>query len=138
MNNVMRAELFTAFILLAGCAGSVGDSGGSDDQRFSSAEATLLDFRLACTVVSKLAHGVWVNVGSAVLLPEVFLKAVTVARNTGHAVEDLTTADLDMLPHYRPATNVVKRPPARGYSLMGHHEILVPLLRMAVLAEVAP
>lgn len=101
-------------------------------------EATLLDFRLACTVVSKLAHGVWLNLGSAVLLPEVFLKAVTVARNTGHAVEDLTTADLDMLPHYRPATNVVKRPPARGFSLTGHHEIMVPLLRMAVLGELQP
>lgn len=101
-------------------------------------EATLLDFRLACTVVSKLAHGVWLNLGSAVLLPEVFLKAVTVARNTGHAVEDLTTGNFDMLPHYRPATNVVKRPPARGYSLTGHHEILLPLFRMAVLAELEP
>jgi hypothetical protein len=98
-------------------------------------EATLLDFRLACTVASKLAHGVWLNLGSAVLLPEVFLKAVTVARNTGHAVEDLTTANLDMLPHYRPSTNVVKRPPARGFNLLGHHEILVPLLRLAVLTE---
>jgi hypothetical protein len=98
-------------------------------------EATLLDFRLACTVVSQLAHGVWINVGSAVLLPEVFLKAVTVARNTGHAVEDLTTANFDMLPHYRPATNVVKRPPARGFNLIGHHEILLPLFRIAVLAE---
>lgn len=98
-------------------------------------EATLLDFRLACTVVSKLAHGVWMNLGSAVLLPEVFLKAVTVARNTGHAVEDLTTVNLDMLPHYRPATNVVKRPPARGFSLMGQHEVMIPLLRLAVLAE---
>ena len=98
-------------------------------------EATMLDFRLACTVVSKLAHGVWLNVGSAVLLPEVFLKAVTVARNTGHAVEDLTTASFDMLAHYRPATNVVKRPPARGYSITGHHEIMVPLFRIAVLAE---
>lgn len=98
--------------------------------------ATHLDFRLACTVVSKLAHGVWLNLGSAVLLPEVFLKAVTVARNTGHPVEDLTTANLDMLPHYRPATNVVKRPPARGFNLTGHHEIMIPLLRAAVLAAI--
>lgn len=97
-------------------------------------EATHIDFRIACTVVSKLAHGVWLNLGSAVLLPEVFLKAVTVARNTGHPVEDLTTANLDMLPHYRPSTNVVKRPPARGFSLTGHHEIMIPLLRAAVLA----
>lgn len=100
-------------------------------------EATLLDFRLACTVVSKLAHGVWINAGSAVVLPEVFLKCVTVARNTGHAVEDLTTGNFDMLPHYRPLTNVVKRPPARGYSILGHHEILLPLFRIAVLAELA-
>ena len=100
-------------------------------------EATLLDFRLACSVVSKLAHGAWLNIGSAVLLPEVFLKAVTVARNTGHPVEDLTTANFDMLPHYRPATNVVKRPPARGFNLTGHHEIMVPLFRLAVLAELA-
>jgi hypothetical protein len=100
-------------------------------------ESTLVDFRIACTVASKLAHGVWLNVGSAVLLPEVFLKAVTVARNTGHAVEDLTTANLDMLTHYRPATNVVKRPPARGYQLTGHHELMIPLLRLAVLAELS-
>ncbi|MCE9635492.1 MAG: hypothetical protein K8T90_07285 [Planctomycetes bacterium] len=101
-------------------------------------EATLVDFRLACTVVSKLAHGVWINAGSAVILPEVFLKAVTVARNTGHPVEDLTTANFDMLPHYRPTTNVVKRPPARGYNLTGHHELMLPLFRMAVLAEMEP
>jgi hypothetical protein len=96
--------------------------------------ASHLDFRIACTVVSQLDHGVWLNVGSAVLLPEVFLKCVTVARNTGHPVEDLTTGNFDMLPHYRPATNVVKRPPARGYNVLGHHEILVPLFRLAVLA----
>jgi hypothetical protein len=98
-------------------------------------EATHQDFRIACTVASKLDHGVWMNVGSAVLLPEVFLKAVTVARNAGHPVEDLTTANLDMLSHYRPATNVVKRPGKRGFNLLGQHEILLPLLRMAILAE---
>lgn len=99
-------------------------------------EATHQDFRLACTVASKLAHGVWINVGSAVLLPEVFLKAVTVARNTGHPVEDLTTANFDMLTHYRPTTNVVRRPAQRGFNLIGQHEILLPLFRMAVLAEI--
>ncbi len=97
--------------------------------------ATHLDFRIACGVASKLAHGVWINVGSAVLLPEVFLKAVTVARNTGHAVEDLTTANFDMLSHYRPTTNVVRRPAKRGFNLIGQHEILLPIFRMAVLAE---
>ncbi len=99
--------------------------------------ASLTDFRIACTVVSKLAHGVWINVGSAVLLPEVFLKAVTVARNTGHAVEDLTTANFDMLTMYRPTTNVVRRPAKRGFNLVGQHEILLPLFRMAVLAELS-
>jgi len=98
-------------------------------------EATHQDFRIACTVASKLDHGVWVNVGSAVLLPEVFLKAVTVARNTGHPVEDLTTANFDMLSHYRPTTNVVRRPGKRGFNLLGQHEVLLPLFRMAVLAE---
>ena len=98
-------------------------------------EATHQDFRISCTVASKLDHGVWINVGSAVLLPEVFLKAITVARNTGHPVEDLTTANFDMLSHYRPATNVVRRPGKRGFNLLGQHEILLPLFRMAVLAE---
>ena len=98
-------------------------------------EATHQDFRIACTVASKLDHGVWINVGSAVLLPEVFLKAVTVARNTGHPVEDLTTANFDMLSHYRPTTNVVRRPGKRGFNLLGQHEVLLPLFRMAVLAE---
>ena len=75
------------------------------------------------------------NVGSAVLLPEVFLKAITVARNTGHAVEDLTTANFDMLSQYRPSTNVVRRPGKRGFNLIGQHEVLLPLFRMAVLGE---
>ncbi len=99
--------------------------------------ATQLDFEIACSVVAGLDHGVWLNIGSAVILPEVFLKCVTVARNTGHPVEDLTTANFDMLRHYRPITNVVKRPPARGYDIAGHHEIMLPLLRMAVLAALA-
>ncbi len=98
-------------------------------------EATLQDFRLACSVVASLDHGIWLNVGSAVLLPEVFLKAITVARNTGHPVEDLTTANFDMLQHYRTTTNVVRRPAKRGFNLIGHHELLVPLFRLAVLAE---
>jgi len=99
--------------------------------------ATQLDFQIACTVVSRLDHGVWLNIGSAVIMPEVFLKAVTVARNTGHPVDDLTTANFDMLRHYRPLTNVVKRPPARGWDFAGHHEIMVPLLRAAILHALA-
>jgi hypothetical protein len=98
-------------------------------------EATHQDFRIACTVVSKLDHGVWINVGSAVLLPEVFLKTITVARNTGHPVADLTTANFDMIAHYRTTTNVVRRPGKRGFNLIGQHEILLPIFRMAVIAE---
>jgi hypothetical protein len=100
-------------------------------------EASLLDFRLACTVVSRLNHGVWLNLGSAVVMPEVLLKCVTVAANTGAEVDDLTTANFDMLRHYRTRTNVVQRPAARGYDMAGHHEIMIPLLRMAVLGELS-
>jgi hypothetical protein len=99
--------------------------------------ATQTDFQIACTVVSRLAHGAWLNIGSAVIMPEVFLKAISVARNTGHAVENLTTANFDMLRHYRPLTNVVKRPPERGWDFAGHHEIMIPLLRVAILHALA-
>jgi len=98
-------------------------------------EATFTDFRIACTVVAGLSGGVWLNLGSAVVLPEVFLKAITVARNTGHPVRDLTTGSLDMLRMYRPETNVVRRPARRGYSVLGHHEVLVPILHALVLRE---
>ena len=80
--------------------------------------------------------GVYLNVGSAVLLPEVFLKALTLARNLGHRVQDFVTANLDFIQHYRPTQNVVRRPVAsggRGYALTGHHELLVPLLAAAVI-----
>ena len=93
-------------------------------------QATHIDFRRLAAVVSELGGGVYVNVGSAVVLPEVFLKAVAVARNLGHAVADLTTGNLDMIQHYRPRQNVLQRPAARGYPLTGHHELLLPLLRV--------
>ena len=108
--------------------------------------ATLRDFRLACSVVADLgaekpgqAGGVWLNVGSAVLLPEVFLKAVSVARNLGANLDAMTTANFDMLRHYRPRANVVLRPTTagRGHEVIGHHEILLPLLRQAVIEELA-
>jgi hypothetical protein len=101
-------------------------------------EGSLLDFRRLCSVVSKLEGGVYLNLGSAVILPEVFLKALTVARNLGHKVERFTTVNMDMLPHYRPLTNVVKRPTrkgGRGFNLIGHHEILFPLLAAGILEE---
>ena len=81
--------------------------------------------------------GVYLNIGSAVLLPEVFLKAVTLARNLGHTIKDFTTANFDFIQGYRPNTNVVNRPTkgvGRGYSLTGHHEIMIPLLA-AMLVE---
>ena len=99
--------------------------------------ATHIDFRIATSVVAALDHGVYLNVGSAVVLPEVFLKAVTVARNTGHPIEGLFTANLDMLRHYRTRENVVKRPPERGVDIAGHHEILLPLIRLMVLSALA-
>ena len=100
-------------------------------------EATLKDFQLFSGIVSTLQDGVYLNVGSAVLLPEVFLKALTLARNLGHKVEDFTTVNMDFIQHYRPVTNVVRRPvkggAGKGFSLTGHHEIMVPLLYAAII-----
>ena len=98
---------------------------------------THLDFRLFAAEVAQLGGGgCYLNVGSAVLLPEVFLKAVTLARNLGHRLEDFATANLDFLQSYRTNTNVVQRPVrgvGRGYSLTGHHELMVPLLAAALI-----
>lgn len=96
------------------------------------------DFRLLCALVKELNDGgVYLNVGSAVLLPEVFLKAVSVVRNLGHPLANFTTVNFDFLQHYRPRVNVVERPHARagghGYSITGHHEIMIPLLAAALL-----
>ncbi len=102
-------------------------------------EATQRDFRLLAAVVADLGDGgVYLNVGSAVLLPEVFLKALTLARNLGHRVRDFTTVNLDFIQHYRPTQNVLRRPVAQGgegYALTGHHELLVPLLAAALIEE---
>jgi hypothetical protein len=97
-----------------------------------------IDFRLFSGLISSMEEGVYVNIGSAVILPEVFLKALTLARNLGHKVEKLTTVNMDFIQHYRPLTNVVRRPTqkgGRGYSLTGHHEIMVPLLAAALIEE---
>ena len=106
-------------------------------------EATHHDFRLFCALVKQIhPGGVYLNWGSAVVLPEVFLKAVSVVRNLGVALRPITTANFDFIQHYRPLQNVVKRPttPARGgrsesrgYALTGHHEILLPLLAAALM-----
>jgi hypothetical protein len=99
--------------------------------------ATHHDFRLLCSLVKDLNDGgVYLNVGSAVLLPEVFLKAVSIVRNLGHPLANFTTVNFDFLQHYRPRVNVVERPHARagghGYSITGHHEIMIPLLAAAL------
>jgi hypothetical protein len=98
------------------------------------------DFRLLVGQVAELAGGVYLNVGSAVVLPEVFLKALSAARNLGHAVSGFTTVNLDMIRHYRPQTNVVERPVltgGRGIHLTGHHEINLPLLLALAKEELA-
>ena len=95
-------------------------------------EASLRDFRYFVSSVARLEGGVYLNCGSAVVLPEVFLKAVAIARNDGRSLDGLTTVNIDFLRQYRPLTNVVSRPTAgtgSGYSLTGHHEILIPCLR---------
>jgi hypothetical protein len=101
-------------------------------------EASLRDFRYFVANVARLKGGVYLNCGSAVVLPEVFLKAVALARNTGAALDGLTTVNIDFMRMYRPQTNVVTRPVAgigKGYSLVGHHEILIPLLAAALSGE---
>jgi Deoxyhypusine synthase len=101
-------------------------------------EGSLKDFRYFVSNVGRLGKGVYLNCGSAVVLPEVFLKAVALARNRGLSLEGLTTVNLDFIRHYRPQTNVVARPVAgvgRGYSIVGHHEIMVPLLAAALVED---
>jgi hypothetical protein len=100
-------------------------------------ESSHIDFRILAGVVAQLEDGVWLNVGSAVVMPEVFLKCISVARNLGNKVQNFVTADMDMLRHYRPTVNVVQRPhlrKERGYSITGHHEIMLPLLRTGILS----
>ena len=99
-------------------------------------EGSLRDFRYFVSNVARLERGVYLNCGSAVILPEVFLKAVALARNRNMSLAELTTVNLDFVRLYRPQTNVVARPTAesgRGYSLVGHHEIMIPLLAAAVI-----
>lgn len=98
-------------------------------------ETSFRDFETLTRLVATLEGGVLYNIGSAVILPEVFLKALSLARNLGHKVRRFTTVNLDFMRHYRPSVNVVERPTrlgGRGISLVGHHEILVPLLAAAL------
>jgi hypothetical protein len=100
--------------------------------------ATLADFRRLCDLVARMAGGVWLNLGSAVVLPEVFLKAVAIASNLGYSLDGLTTANLDFDQKYRGLLNVLQRPGAEGIALTGHHELMIPLLHAAVAAKLAP
>ena len=104
-------------------------------------EGSYRDFRLFASLIARLnGGGVYLNCGSAVTLPEVFLKCVTLVRNSGEPLQDFTTANLDFIQHYRPTENVIRRPVkngGRGIPLTGHHEILIPLLA-AWLVELSP
>jgi hypothetical protein len=102
-------------------------------------EGSHRDFRLFAAMVAGLEGGVYINLGSAVILPEVFLKALTLVRNLGHRVRHFTTVNMDFIAHYRPLTNVVRRPTqegGKGFHFTGHHEIMFPLLCAAILEEI--
>ncbi len=98
-------------------------------------DAAHRDFLTFCSLVSEIEGGVYINLGSAVLLPESFLKAVTLCRNLGYPLQYFTTVNMDFVQHYRPNTNVVRRPTqggGKGYAITGHHEIMFPLLAAAI------
>lgn len=97
-------------------------------------EASILDFRRLCTLVSRMQEGVWLNLGSAVILPEVLLKAVSVVNNFGYSLDGFVTINVDKNSNYRSSVNVLQRPASEGIELVGHHEIMIPLLH-AALAE---
>src|SRR5262249_13844028 len=98
-------------------------------------ESSLIDFRLLCGVVHGMGAVRWRNISSAVIMPEVFLKAIAVARNLGADLSGLVTANLDKEAKYRTKMNVLSRPSARGIEIIGHHEILIPLIHAAVAAK---
>lgn len=103
-------------------------------------EGSMRDFRLFCSVVADLRGGVYINLGSAVILPEVFLKAIGVSRNLKYKVKNFTTVNMDFIQHYRARENVLRRPTLSGgnaYALTGHHEIMFPLLAAAVLDRIS-
>ncbi|MFC1578105.1 hypothetical protein ACFL36_03735 [Thermodesulfobacteriota bacterium] len=109
---------------------------GFDPQKTGA--ATHRDFRQFSSIVATLEKGVYLNVGSAVILPEIFLKAATLVRNLGYSLDEFTTVNLDFIKHYRPLTNVIARPTAKGgqgISIVGHHEILLPLIAAGVIEQ---
>jgi len=100
-------------------------------------EATMIDFRRLCAVVCAMQEGVWLNLGSAVVLPEVFIKAVSIAHNFGHSLDGLVTVNVDKQSQYRSRVNVLERPSSQGIELIGHHEILLPILHAALAEKLA-
>jgi hypothetical protein len=100
-------------------------------------EASMIDFRLLCSVVAGLGGGVWLNLGSAVVMPEVFLKAVSVARNFGCDLDGMVTANFDKESKYRTGMNVLRRPGSEGIEVIGHHELLIPLFHVAVSCQLS-
>ncbi len=101
-------------------------------------EGSMKDFKLFCSIVSQLKGGVYINLGSAVIMPEVFLKALSVVKNLKYELRHFTTVNMDFIQHYRPRENVLRRPALSGgmsYALTGHHEIMFPLLSAAILNE---
>lgn len=124
----------------AGSAGAGRSTAGRNTTSRSIAGGGTADGSVAGSRVDGSgAGGVWLNVGSAVIMPEVFLKAVSVARNLGFDLDAMHTANFDMLRHYRPTQNVVLRPvrPGHGHSVIGHHEILLPMLRQAIIERLS-
>ena len=131
-----RGIPFTAHLTIGADIGHFHPS--ADGAALGAASHT--DFRLFCSIVKEMdGGGVYINYGSAVVMPEIFLKAVTVVRNLGNDLRDITTANFDFFQHYRPMTNVVRRPTAngagQGYSITGHHELTMPLLAAAIICN---
>jgi hypothetical protein len=103
-------------------------------------QGSMRDFRLFSSVIADLRGGVYINLGSAVIMPEVFLKALTVARNLGYSARNFTTVNMDFIQNYRCRENVLRRPVlsgGRSYALTGHHEIMLPLLAAAVMERIS-
>src|SRR2546430_8306558 len=100
-------------------------------------ESSMIDFRRLCAVVCTMQQGVWLNLGSAVVLPEVFIKTVSIAHNFGHSLDGLVTINLDKQSQYRSRVNVLERPSSQGIELIGHHEILLPILHAALAQKIA-
>lgn len=98
-------------------------------------EASHTDFLIFSNIIKELDDGIYINIGSSVILPEVFLKALSMVRNLGYPLKNITTVNMDFKEHYRPLTNVVRRPTlegGKGYNLIGHHEILLPVLYLLI------